>query len=83
MATVTSLDRFQAQALWGIPDHRSFLREPCVAMTPEQFGNSHTVGLCLETIWNYKNSNTEGYRAVGANLAAAVREYLAERPVKQ
>lgn len=46
-------------------------------------GNPHTVGLCLETIWNYKNSNTEGYRAVGANLAAAVREYLAERPAKQ
>jgi hypothetical protein len=46
-------------------------------------GNPQTVGLCLETIWNYKNSNTEGYRAVGANLAAAVREYLAERPVKQ
>jgi Zinc carboxypeptidase/Cytosolic carboxypeptidase N-terminal domain len=46
-------------------------------------GNPHTVSLCLETIWNYKNSNTEGYRAVGANLAAAVREYLAERPLKQ
>lgn len=43
-------------------------------------GNPHTVSLCLETIWNYKNSTTEGYRAVGANLAAAVREYLAERP---
>ena len=52
-------------------------------MTPEQFGNPHTVGLCLETIRTYKNSNTEGYRAVGANLAAAVREYLAERPVQQ
>ena len=45
-------------------------------------GNPHTVSLCLETIWNYKNSTTEGYRAVGANLAAAVREYLAERPVR-
>ncbi len=43
-------------------------------------GNPHTVSLCLETIWNYKNSTTEGYRAVGANLAAAVREYLGERP---
>jgi hypothetical protein len=43
-------------------------------------GNPHTVSLCLETIWNYKNSTTDGYRAVGANLAAAVREYLAERP---
>jgi hypothetical protein len=46
-------------------------------------GNPHTVSLCLETIWNYKNSNPEGYRAVGANLAAAVREYLAERPAKR
>ena len=43
-------------------------------------GNPHTVSVCLETIWNYKNSTTEGYRAVGANLAAAVREYLGERP---
>ena len=45
-------------------------------------GNPHTVSLCLETIWNYKNSTTEGYRAVGANLAAAVREFLAERPLR-
>ncbi len=45
-------------------------------------GNPHTVSLCLETIWNYQNSTTEGYRAVGTNLAAAVREYLAERPAK-
>ena len=43
-------------------------------------GNPHTVSLCLETIWNSKNSTTEGYRAVGTNLAAAVREYLSERP---
>lgn len=43
-------------------------------------GNPHTVSLCLETMWNYKNSTTTGYRAVGANLAAAVGEYLAERP---
>ena len=43
-------------------------------------GNPHTVSLCLETIWNSPHSTTEGYRAVGANLAAAVREYLAERP---
>ena len=43
-------------------------------------GNPHTVSLCLETIWNYKNSTTTGYRAVGANLAASVREYLGERP---
>ncbi len=45
-------------------------------------GNPHTVSLCLETIWNHKNSTIEGYRAVGANLAATVREYLAERPVR-
>lgn len=45
-------------------------------------GNPHTVSLCLETIWNYQNSTTEGYRAVGANLAASVREYLAERPAR-
>lgn len=46
-------------------------------------GNPHTVSLCLETIWNYRNSSTEGYRAVGANLAAAVREYLAKRPERR
>ena len=45
-------------------------------------GNPQTVSLCLETIWNYPNSTTEGYRAVGANLAAAVREFLGERPVR-
>ena len=42
-------------------------------------GNPQTVSVCLETIWNYKNCTTEGYRAVGANIAAAVREFLAER----
>lgn len=46
-------------------------------------GNQHTVSLCLETIWNSHNSTTTGYRAVGANLAATVQEYLAERPEKQ
>jgi hypothetical protein len=46
-------------------------------------GNPHTVSLCLETIWNYKNSTATGYRAVGASLAAAVQEYLSERPEKQ
>ncbi len=45
-------------------------------------GNPHTVSLCLETMWNYQNSTTTGYRAVGANLAAAVRDYLAERPAR-
>ncbi|MEZ6131461.1 MAG: hypothetical protein R3C59_22535 [Planctomycetaceae bacterium] len=39
-------------------------------------GNPHTVSLCLETVWNSKNSTAEGYRAVGAGLAATVREYL-------
>lgn len=42
-------------------------------------GNPHTVSLCLETIWNSKNSTTAGYRAVGSSLAATVREYLAEQ----
>lgn len=46
-------------------------------------GNPHTVSLCLETIWNHKNSTTTGYQAVGANLAATVREYLGERPEKR
>ena len=45
-------------------------------------GTPHTVSLYLETIWNYPNSTTEGYRSVGSNLAAAVREYFAERPAK-
>lgn len=45
-------------------------------------GNPHTVSLCLETAWNAKSGNSESYRAVGANLAAAVREYLAQRPAK-
>jgi hypothetical protein len=44
-------------------------------------GDPHTVSLCLETIWNYQNSTTDGYRAVGTNLAAGVREYLVERPI--
>jgi len=46
-------------------------------------GNPHTVSLCLETTWNCPSSTTEGYRAVGASLAAAVREYLGERPEKR
>ncbi|HEY1067284.1 MAG TPA: M14-type cytosolic carboxypeptidase, partial [Pirellulales bacterium] len=45
-------------------------------------GNPHTVSVCLETIWNSPRSTTEGYRSVGANLAAAVKEFLAERPAK-
>lgn len=43
-------------------------------------GNPQTVSLCLETTWNSPSSTTDGYRKVGANLAAAVKEYLAERP---
>lgn len=46
-------------------------------------GNPHTMSLCLETTWNSENSTTTGYQAVGANLAAAVQDYLAERPEKQ
>ncbi len=45
--------------------------------------NPHTVAICLETIWNYSNSNTVGYRAVGSRLAQAVRDYLAERPIRE
>ena len=45
-------------------------------------GNPHTVSLCLETTWNCPSSTTEGYRALGASLAATAREYLAERPPK-
>jgi len=46
-------------------------------------GNPQTVSVCLETIWNSENSTTEGYRAVGANLASAVREFLSERPARE
>lgn len=46
-------------------------------------GNEHSVSVCLETGWNHENGTTEGYRAVGAQLAAAVRAYLGERPAKE
>ena len=39
-------------------------------------GNPATVSVCLETIWNYKNCTTDGYRAVGMNLAAASHDFL-------
>lgn len=39
-------------------------------------GNPTTVSVCLETIWNYKNCTTDGYRAVGMNLAAASQDFL-------
>jgi hypothetical protein len=42
-------------------------------------GNPHTVGLCLETIWNAPTSTTEGYRTVGAHLGLALGEYLKEQ----
>lgn len=45
-------------------------------------GNAHTVGLCLETSWNTPKSTTEGYRAVGARLASAVRACLGSRPAR-
>lgn len=42
-------------------------------------GNPTTVSVCLETIWNYKNCTTDGYRAVGINLAAASQDFLRMR----
>lgn len=44
-------------------------------------GNEHTVSVCLETVWNYENSTTEGYRAV-AHTPPARCAYLGERPAK-
>lgn len=46
-------------------------------------GNPHTVSLCLETVWNAPSSTPEGYRSVGANLAAAVSAFLSERPQRR
>lgn len=46
-------------------------------------GNPHTVSLCLETIWNGPSSTTDGYRAVGAALAASVRAYLGEQELRK
>lgn len=45
-------------------------------------GNPRTVAACLETIWNYENSTTVGYRAVGSNLALSVSEFLHDSPAK-
>ena len=42
-------------------------------------GNPDTVSLCLETIWNYENSTTAGYRAVGQQLGLATADYLRRR----
>jgi hypothetical protein len=46
-------------------------------------GNPQTVALCLETIWNSPSGTTEGYRAVGSRLAAALREFLGEMPSRE
>jgi hypothetical protein len=46
-------------------------------------GNPHSVGLCLETIWNSPASTVEGYRSVGARLGLALWEYLKEQPVRE
>lgn len=46
-------------------------------------GNPQTVSVCLETIWNYKNCTTDGYRAVGANLAFAAQAFLQERALAE
>ncbi|MFH5804068.1 M14 family zinc carboxypeptidase [Alienimonas sp. DA493] len=45
-------------------------------------GNPHTVSLCLETAWNTSGSTADGYRSVGANLAASVQESLRDRPAR-
>jgi hypothetical protein len=42
-------------------------------------GNDYTVAVCLETSWNTPHSTTEGYRAVGSQLGAAISEYLRRR----
>ena len=46
-------------------------------------GNSQTVSLCLETSWQHPSGTTDAYRAVGAEVAAAVREYLHERAERE
>lgn len=45
-------------------------------------GNSDTVSLCLETIWNYENSTTDGYRAVGRELGRATAEFVRTKPAR-
>jgi hypothetical protein len=42
-------------------------------------GNDFTVAACLETSWNTPHSTTQGYRAVGQQLGAAIAEYLQRR----
>jgi hypothetical protein len=42
-------------------------------------GNPRTVSLCLETSWHHPSGTVDVYRAVGAEVAAAAREFLHER----
>lgn len=46
-------------------------------------GNPDSVSLCLETIWNYENSTTTGYGAVGRELGRATADYLRTRPAPE
>ena len=46
-------------------------------------GNPDSVSLCLETIWNYENSTTTGYGAVGRQLGLAVADFLRTRPAPE
>lgn len=45
-------------------------------------GNPDTVSLCLETVWNYPNSTTEGYRAVGQQLGLATADFVREKAAR-
>jgi hypothetical protein len=45
-------------------------------------GNRHSVGVCLETIWNSTASTTEGYRSVAARPGVALWEYLKEQQAR-
>jgi hypothetical protein len=40
----------------------------------------NVVAVCLETAWDTPHSTTQGYQAVGRQLAQAVARYLAETP---
>jgi hypothetical protein len=45
-----------------------------------EHGSPQTMATCLETSWNTPHSTTSGYRTVGAQLGAAISEYLQRRP---
>ena len=45
-------------------------------------GNPDSVSLCLETIWNYENSTTTGYGAVGRELGRATADFVREKSTK-